>query len=823
MPMPSRTALLSALLMALAATDIACGNSGLRGTGKDAATRNGRDAEPDATEGRDTLGDRGSEEPRPDVGGGGQGDGRSDGDVDQSQDGRLPDGPNPDGPLDLGPDRPAVPDAGTDDVSPDAGADGVAPSDVRPADAAEVLVISPDVRKDASEDSAVAVDSAAFDTGADSRPGLQLLAGGLGGAGTVDGVGANARFCSPTGAVSDGQGNLYVADYCNHVIRKVAIADGATTTLAGQAQESGIDDGPGAAARFAAPAGVAYDGHGNLFVTDSGTNLIRKVVIATAEVTTVAGTLEQSGSVDGIGTKAAFSSPFGIVHDKSGALYITEVGTHVIRKLALATGAVTTVAGSAGHSGFRDGTGTSALFSSPKGIAVDATGALLIADASNQAIRKVVPATGEVTTVDKTNFPAPSALAGDDNGALHVTDSSDMTLQRLVLATGAVSLVAGERGQGGANDGTGAAAHFLAPAGVALDGAGNALLTDGSHTIRKVVLATGAVTTVSGQARQPGDRDGIGGQARFQAPAGLVNDGQGHLLVADSSNHTIRKVEIATGAVTILAGAAGRCDVADGAGADARFCSPAALALDGTGNLFVADSSNHAVRKIVLSTAQVSTIAGYPRVSGSSDGSGAAARFNGPMGIAADDTGTVYVADSDNDTIRKITVASGMVTTLAGAAGQTGGDDGIGSQARFNRPFALVLDGAGALFVGDTDNDTVRRINLVTAQVTTIAGSAGNSGNEDGIGADARFSGLHALALDGAGGLFVADYYNRLVRKLVLATGEVTTVVGGRNRLGVILGALPGSLTGPAGLAFAAPGTLFITDDDENVVLRADF
>jgi streptogramin lyase len=816
---PSRMKLLFALV-ALAATELACGDHGLNTPGKDAATSSGRDAATDPAPNRDTLADLSAT-------GDSEQDGGRDGDVgvEQPRDGRS-DGPDsvvPDGPIDAAsPDRASDSELGIDVASRDA-ADGVVSDHDGPVDTAEVPALYADARIDLPADLPAAVDSHGTETGFDSSPSLQLVAGGTGGLGTTDGVGADARFCTPTGAASDGQGNLYVADYCNHVIRKVVIATGATTTLAGKQQESGIEDGVGGSARFAAPAGVAYDGHGTLFVTDSGTSLIRKLVIATAEVTTVAGALGQPGSVDGTGTGAVFSGPFGIVYDQSGALYITEIGGHVIRKLVLATGVVTTVAGSAGNSGFRNGTGASALFSSPKGIAVDATGALLVADTSNQAIRKVAPATGAVTTVDKTNLHAPTALASDDGETFYVTDSSDMTLQRLTLATGAVSLVAGERGQGGSDDGTGAAARFMAPAGVALDGTGNALVTDWNNTIRKVVLATGVVTTVSGQAPRPGDRDGSGVQARLRSPAGVVNDGKGHLLVADLGNHTIRKVDIATGAVTTLAGAAGSCDMADGAGADARFCSPAALALDGAGGLYVADSLNHAVRKLDLSTAQVSTVAGYPGVPGSSDGSGSAARFDEPMGIAADGAGTVYLADSNNDTIRKITVASGLVTTLAGTAGQQGGNDGIGAQARFNRPFALALDGAGSLFVGDTDNNTVRRIALATANVTTIAGSADNSGSEDGIGADARFTGVHALSLDGAGSLFVADYHNRSVRKLVLGTGAVTTVVGGPNRLSVILGTLPGSLTGPAGLAFAAPGTLFIIDDAENVVLRADF
>lgn len=811
-------------LAACCLAGMACGGHGLSEHGRDASRLNDPAATRDAAQSPD-----GPMEPRtPDLGQTGGSDGQGGGDdagSDRDRDGlgaTTLDVPGPD----------AVPaqEVGRGDAARDVAADLVVVSDLvdglgAPDRGPDAMV--GDARGDASaRDVPVLVDALDDATGAvDVVPTLALVAGGVGGGGTQDGTGAAARFYFPCGVVSDGQGNLYVADLGNHAIRKVVVATGVTTTLAGKPQEAGFADGIGADARLAAPAGVTSDGRGNLYFTDSGTHLIRKLVIATGEVSTVAGVLGQSGSVDGIGTSAMFWTPHGIVYDNAGALYITDRGGHQVRKLVLDTGAVTTVAGSSGNPGNQDGIGGAAQFSAPEGLALDGSAALLVADTDNRSIRRIVLATGEVTTVDKTHFHAPAALIGDGHGSFYVTDASDMVLERLELSSGAVSVVAGEPGQGGAGDGTGTAARFNQLAGVALDGQGNALLADwGNNLIRAVVLASGAVTTVAGLSEQGGAQDGVGAQARFRIehPAGMVSDGAGNLYLADSGNHTIRKIVIATAEVTTLAGAAGSCDMTDGAAGDARFCTPSALAWDGQGNLFVADSSNHTIRKIALASAQVSTVAGYPGAPGSADGSGAAARFHAPTGVAADGAGTVYVADLENDLIRAISLASGTVTTLAGAAGQEGPDDGVGAQARFIRPAALALDGAGALFVADSDGNTIRRIALGSATVSTLAGIAGNYGNEDGIGDAARLAGVAALAFDGAGNLFAADDFNRAVRKVTLATAEVTTVVGNHNRMGVIPGPLPASLTGPVGLAFVAPGTLFISDK-ENVVVRATF
>jgi hypothetical protein len=311
---------------------------------------------------------------------------------------------------------------------------------------------------------------------------------------------------------------------------------------------------------------------------------------------------------------------------------------------------------------------------------------------------------------------------------------------------------------------------------------------------------------------------------------GVANDGAGHLFIADSYNHTVRQIVIATGVVTTFAGTAGESGISDGTGTDARFSGPAGITSDGAGNLFVADNGNHTIRKIVIATGVVTTFAGSPGAAGSTDGTGTDARFYLPIDLTSDGAGNIFVVSSQ--AIRQIAIATGIVTTLAGSsAGASGSSDGTGTAASFNGPKSAASDGAGNLFVADSLNHTIRKIVIATGVVTTFAGSSGLSSSTDGTGTNARFNYPVHVTSDNAGNLFVSDHTNNTglnqlggtVRKIVISTRAVTTVVGSPNRFGIVLGPLPAQLTAPAGLAFVPPAQLFITDTAENVVLVAQF
>ena len=606
---------------------------------------------------------------------------------------------------------------------------------------------------------------------------------GTAGRGSTDATGTAARFNSPYGTTTDGT-NLYVADTDNHTIRKIVIATGVVTTLAGAAGESGAIDGMGAAARFSYPAGIATDGT-HLYVADSRNNTIRTVVIATGAVTTLAGAAGESGLIDGAGAAARFNVPSGITTD-GAHLYVTDSANGTIRKIVIATGVVSTLAGavwSLGKSSAIDATGTAASFSYPKGISTDGV-YLYIADTGNHTIRKIVIATGVVTTLAGTageygttdatgtaaRFLFPEGITSDGTH-LYVADSINYTVRKIVIATGVVTTLAGAAETSGSVNATGVAARFGYLAGITTDGTHLYVADLGNSTIRKIVVATGAVSTLAGVGG--GTTDATGVAARFSFPAGITTDGV-HLYLTDNDHNTIRKIVIATGVVTTLAGAAAISGAADGPGSTARFNFPVGITTDGI-HLYVADTGNHTIRKIVIATGVVTTLAGVVGESGSIDATGTAARFSVPFGITTDGT-YLYVADAGNSTIRKIVIATGVVTTLAGSAGLSGSTDATGTAARFDHPADITTDGT-YLYVADTRNHTIRKIVIATGVVTTLAGTAGESGSSDAVGAAARFYFPHGITTDGTY-LYVADSLNNTIRKIVIATGVVTTLAG---------------------------------------------
>jgi sugar lactone lactonase YvrE len=291
-------------------------------------------------------------------------------------------------------------------------------------------------------------------------------------------------------------------------------------------------------------------------------------------------------------------------------------------------------------------------------------------------------------------------------------------------------------------------------------------------------------TTFAGPSGGAGSADGTGNAARFGDPDGVATDSGGNVYVADSENNTIRKITPA-GVVTTLAGSAGLSGSADGIGSAARFDGPWGVATDIGGNVYVADTGNDTIRKITP-TGMVTTLAGSPGLDGSADGTGSAARFDNPQGLATDGGGNVYVTDTGNITIRKIT-AAGVVTTLAGTAGEGGSADGTGSAARFNDLTGAATDRGGNVYVTDTGNHTVRKI-TPAGVVTTVGGSPGLKGSADGVGSAARFNAPSAVAIDSAGNVYVADRDNNEIRigKPTLAdaaTIDASTGAAGAKRM----------------------------------------
>jgi len=349
-------------------------------------------------------------------------------------------------------------------------------------------------------------------------------------------------------------------------------------------------------------------------------------------------------------------------------------------------------------------------------------------------------------------FPAPVGLAINGAGVIFVSDSSNNTIQS-VSTSWQASVLAGTSGQQGTADGTGAAALFRQPGGVAIDSAGNLYLADTGNSIIRKITSAGVVTTLAGSASNQGFRDGVGTAAWFNSPAAIAVDGAGVLYVADSGNAVIRKIAV-DGTVSTLAGTAGATGSTDGSGASARFNLPSGIALDAAGNLYVSDTVNQLIRKITAGGG-VTTLAGVVLTSGANDGTGLAAKFNLPRGLCADSAGNLYVADTGNSAIRMVT-ASGNVTTIAGLSSVAGLLDGPGATAWLNQPKDVKIDAAGNLYVADTGNAAIRKITpatIVDTPVITVAAVTPPPPSSSSGGSSAPISAGTPPGKSGAGSL----------------------------------------------------------------------
>jgi streptogramin lyase len=546
-------------------------------------------------------------------------------------------------------------------------------------------------------------------------------------------------------------------------------------------------------------------------------------------------------AVDGPAAVARFNFPEAVALDKDSNLYVADGLNATIRKI-FPDGSVTTLAGLGENFGSADGVGSQARFSLPSSLALDRGGNVYVADQYNHTIRKVTPS-GVVTTVAgkagdagtldgngkdaRFNFPVGIAIDAATN--LYVADSLNHSIRKITPA-GEVTTVAGSPEGNGTDDGLGNAARFNSPSGIAVAEGGIIYVADsGNHTIRKI-SADGMVRTFAGKAGQSGGADGTGTGAEFYFPTGLAIDVSGNLYVADRQNSAIRKIT-PEGVVTTFAGDTTQPDLSakpfinfvDGLGRAARFAYPNGVAVGANGTIYVADSENDSIRKIAPDRT-VATLAGSNRP-GSNDGTGAAARFMHPTGIGIGKSGTIFVVDGVNNTIRQVT-AGGVVTTLAGSPGVDGSTDGPGSAALFSGPRKLGVSSAGDLFVADTGNGTVRKLSLNTAvganvwEVTTFAGSAGTSGSDDGTGAAARFNALYDIAIDSADNLYVADKDNQVIRKITPA-GIVTTFAGLVGNPGFADGPLDSAqFNTPYGIAIDSTGSLYVADTLNNTIRK---
>lgn len=537
--------------------------------------------------------------------------------------------------------------------------------------------------------------------------------------------------------------------------------------------------------------------------------------------TTFAGVAGE-GTTDGPVALARFSGPNSLAFDSAGNLYVADGANSTIRKISPA-GVVTTVAGRPLEPGHADGAGNIAQFDSPTGIVVDGSGNLYVAESGNHDIRKI-SSVGVVSTLagapgvagaadgsgTAARFNFPMGLALDSAGNLYVADVRNHTIRR-IAPDGVVSTVAGSPGVSGSTDGTGSSARFNYPQGVAVDLAGNIFVTDTSNcTIRKIA-PSGAVTTLAGSPGSFATSDGLGSGASFTLPFGLAIDGSGNLYVTESAN--VRQVTPGGVVMTLAGSLTGEVGAINGAGNAARFNTPLGIAVATDGTIYLADTFNQEIRRIG-SGALVTTYAGEHGF-GAADGT--PGKFLRPKGIAADAAGNLYVADNGNLTIRKIT-SSGTVSTLAGSAGQSGTVNAAGAAARFTAPSHLAVDAAGNVYVAE--GELIRKISAAGA-VSTLAGSPGQFGTVNGTGSAARFNSIAGITVDGSGTVYVTQG-NGVVRK-VTAAGAVTNLAGTTGVYGSTDGTgAAARFNSPGDITCDGAGNLFVCDLGNCTIRKVD-
>jgi sugar lactone lactonase YvrE len=604
------------------------------------------------------------------------------------------------------------------------------------------------------------------------------------------GPATSASLNNPQGVAIDGAGNLFIADFANSRIRKVDHATQVITTVAGNGTASFAGDGgPATSAEVNSPVGVAVDSSGNLFIADTGNFRVRKVDHTSQNISTAAGNGTGASSGDGGPATSAGTEAETVAVDSSGNLFIADFGNNRIRKVDTG-GTITTFAGN-GTNGFTGdgGPATSAELWTPRGITVDSAGNLFIADSNNFRIRKV-DLSGNISTVagnGNFNFSgdggpatsagmAPTGVAVDSAGNLFSADPAgpgqgENRVRRIDHSTHVITTVAGNGNPSFLGDGGPAtSASLQTPQGVAQDAAGNIFIADSNNSLIRKVDTHGVITTVAGGGTSgPGD-GGPATSAALASPAAVVLDaaGTGVLFIADTQNQRIRKVDL-SGTITTVAGNGTNAFSGDGGPAtSANLNFPGGVAVDGAGNVFIADTTNNRVRKVDTG-GTITTVAGNGTFGFSGDGGPAInASLEGPDGVALNSAGDIFIADTSSQRIRKVDHATQTITTVAGNGTQAfAGDGGPATSASLFNPFAVAVDNAGNLLIGDFGNQRIRKVNS-NGIITTIAGNG--TASFSGDGGSAAGAGVHSpagLAVDPIGNFFIADSGNNRIRRVV--------------------------------------------------------
>jgi trimeric autotransporter adhesin len=640
----------------------------------------------------------------------------------------------------------------------------------------------------------------------------------------------SASIGRPNRVAVDPAGTLYFSSL-NTVFS--VNASGTLSVVAGNSRAgfSG-DGGPAASAQLNNPQGIAVDAAGNVYIADSGNNRVR-VVSAQGIIDTFAGNgqfASASGSLFSYGdggpaTQAQLHQPSGVAVDTAGNVYIADTADNVIRKVTT-DGVIATVAGNSypSYSGDND-FATKAELLRPGDVAVDSSANIYIADSGNARIRKVT-SDGKINTIvgsgtigysgdggvaTKAALSQPMALALDASGNIYIAENGDSRIRK-VDSKGNISTLAGNGTAGPSSDGADATKVSLNfPTGVAVDGAGNVYIADTLNLRVRKVASGGAISTAAGNGNFSYSGDGLAAtRAQLNSPEAVAADLAGNLYIADTGNNVVRRVA-SDGTIASLAGN-GQAGSAAG-----QLNAPQGLAVDASGNVYIADTQNARVVKVAAGGA-ITTVAGNGTPGYGGDGGAATgAQLSSPMGLAADTSGNLYIADFSNSRVRKV-ASDGTITTVAGngSAGYSG-DGGPAANAQLNLPQDVAVDAAGNLYIADTGNTVIRRVTSGGA-ISTVAGTGfpGFSG-DGGQATSAQLGNPTAVAADAVGNVYIAD--SGRIRR-VLPGGIILTIAGTgvRGYSGDGGPAAAAALNAPSGIASDASGNLFVADTGNNAV-----
>jgi uncharacterized protein (TIGR03437 family) len=604
------------------------------------------------------------------------------------------------------------------------------------------------------------------------------------------GAAVAAQLSQPEGLALDGAGNLYIADPDSHRVRRVT-PGGIITTVAGIGHAGFRGDaGPAAQARLNAPYGVAADAQGNIYIADTYNHRIRRVTPA-GEIRTIAGTGAKGSSGDsGLASAASLATPRNVALDAAGNLYISEFDGHRVRRIS-PDGIIATVAGT-GVAGFNaDGIATAAQISSPAGLAADPAGAIYITDVANARVRRLrdgmlITVYGPLRTANGSRYPAaPAGVACDRWGNVFVAERETGMVLRL-MPSGDVVPVAAPNGL------------LWSPRDVTADATG-LLYVSGDRRVRKLVPNGGLINFAGDGTFGFGGDHGPAAEARFHHPRGIARDRNGELYIADAGNQRVRHVDGA-GFVQTVAG--GGTAAQDGAIAlHAALKEPTAVGFDSAGNLLIGDTGTHRLRRLTGNV--IAAVAGNGQIGmGLNAGPALSISLKQPGKFALDRAGSIYLADTGNHRVIKVTT-SGVASVFAGN-GVPGysGDGGLAMHAHLHSPAAVAVDEADVVYIADTGNQRVRRVNVEGIISTVIGEGAAGAG-------DARLDGPCALAMDGSA-LVMAD--STTVRRWSGDTLETIAGSGGLGFDGDGGPALEAKLNYPCGLATDADGRIWIAD-----------